>query len=257
MKHIEFECSKTKVLLRGRIVPAIEQNKPAPVVIMLTGDGPKGSKSLSWTNLPPKLAERGIASFLFDFEGLGYSDGERRSLSLTKGIFNLESAFSALLNEAEIDSNNIGALASSFGASALLCSSDIANKMKCIGLKSPAAFLPDAYYKEIGEQKFNEWRAEGFLEENGYDFSIFLDSLLHNAFSSSAKIKTPCLITQGSADEVIPVQQTTYLYECLQSENKKLEIFPGASHGYSENNAWDRMASMFVNWFSSHLITQN
>jgi hypothetical protein len=81
-----FHHDRTEIVDTSRI----------PLVIMLTGDGPKGTKSLSWANLPPRLASRGIASFLFDFEGLGISDGVRARLTLTKGIQNFLAAFTLL-----------------------------------------------------------------------------------------------------------------------------------------------------------------
>ncbi|MBU2555052.1 MAG: lysophospholipase, partial [Bacteroidetes bacterium] len=125
--------------------------------------------------------------------------------------------------------------------------------LKAIGLKSPAAFIADAYYNEIGETKFDLWRSSGFLENNGYNFEIFIDALSHNAYASALRIKTPCFITQGNSDEVIPWQQTKYLYECLGADDKHLEVFEGVSHGYSEGDAWGRMAKMFVNWFEKKL----
>ncbi|MGD8457519.1 MAG: alpha/beta hydrolase [Anaerolineales bacterium] len=253
MINVEFKSKKSGTLLRGRFIQAEFKGDQSPLVIMLTGDGRKGSKSLSWVNMPPKLQEVGISSFLFDFEGLGYSEGERKTLSLTKGVDNFQSAYKFLKEQDWIDQQRIGAFASSFGASVLLLEPSIANELKAIGLKSPAAFIADAYYNEIGDPKFDEWRKEGYLEDNDYNFEIFIDSLSHNVYETVLKITTPCFITQGTSDEVIPWQQTKYLYECLRSDDKHLEIFPGVSHGYSEGNAWDRMAKIFVDWFASKL----
>jgi len=51
-KRISF-LSKNNIILHGRfIIPKTSQKKIFPIVVMLTGDGPMGSKSLSWTNLP-------------------------------------------------------------------------------------------------------------------------------------------------------------------------------------------------------------
>ncbi|MEZ8797276.1 alpha/beta hydrolase family protein [Vibrio cyclitrophicus 1F53] len=253
MKEINFISRTTGTRLRGRFIQGNTQGGKSPLVVMLTGDGPKGSKSLSWTNIPPMLAEFGISSFLFDFEGLGYSDGSREDLTVSKGIDNFRSAWEEILREESIDTDNISFFASSFGATVLLLCPDIANKAKSIGLKSPAAFLPDAYFKELGSERFDEWRDSGYHKYNGYNFSIFLDALQHNAFSSAKDITVPCLITQGGADEVVPVQQTTYLYEILSSKDKALVMFEGAGHGYSEGDAWNEMAVKFVSWFYKNM----
>src|SRR6185312_7025188 len=59
-----------------------------PLVLLATGDGRNGSKSQTWQNLVPMLVERGIATFLFDFTGLGYSPGKYESLTLSRGCQN-------------------------------------------------------------------------------------------------------------------------------------------------------------------------
>lgn len=248
----EFTSETTGTLLRGRFIRA-EQHTPSPLVIMLTGDGPKGTKSLSWVNMPPKLEEIGISSFLFDFEGLGYSEGQRRQLTVSKGIDNFRAAFAHVQKQDWVDQERLGAFASSFGATVLLLSPGIANALKAIGLKSPASFIADAYYHEIGGERFDVWRRDGYLEDNGYEFDVLLDSLNHNTYPAAAHIHTPCFITQGDSDEIIPTQHTKYLYECLGAKNKHLEIFRGVGHGYSEGDAWDKMANMFVAWFESTL----
>lgn len=253
MIDVEFISSGTGTLLRGRFIRADSEGEQSPIVIMLTGDGRKGTKSLSWVNMPPKLQAVGISSFLFDFQGLGYSDGDRKNLSLTVGIENFMSAYEFVKRQDWIDKSRIGIFASSFGATVLLLTPEIANKTKAIGLKSPAAFIADAYYNEIGENNFDIWRKEGYLEDNGYNFSIFIDALRYNVFSSASKIDAPCFITQGDRDEIIPFQQTKYLYECLKTNDKELEIFNGVGHGYSEGDAWDRMAACFVAWFKKLL----
>lgn len=253
MEDIKFNSIETGSLLRGRFLKVSDSNKKSPLIIMLTGDGPKGTLSLSWTNIPPKLQDVGIASFLFDFEGLGNSEGERKNLSLSIGIDNLKSAFSIVMQQDWVDKNKIGIFASSFGATVLLSTPDIANKICAIGLKSPATFIADAYFQEIGDEAFDNWRKNGYLEKNGYNFEIFIDALKYNTFVSALEITTPCFITQGDCDEIIPVQHTKYLYECLKTKEKHLEIFKGANHGYSTGNSWEAMATMFVNWFSKKL----
>lgn len=252
-EEFEIRSSSSDVLLRARLVSPEQVQPPFPVVIMLTGDGPKGTKSQSWTNLPPLLVPHGIASFLFDFQGLGYSEGDRRALSLTTGIENLITAFAFLRQQAWADPDRLGALGSSFGATTLLLSPQVANTLRAIGLKSPASFLPDAYLSEVGFHQFDEWATTGFLEANGYDFTVLLDALKYNVYASAMAIHTPCLITHGDRDEIVSVIQSKYLSKCLRGETC-LEVFHGVGHGYSEEGAWDEMARVFVDWFSEQLL---
>jgi uncharacterized protein len=252
VNNIEFVCKETGTLLRGRfIIPADKKDK-LPLVIMLTGDGNKGTKSLSWVNIPPKLSEFGIASFLFDFEGLGYSEGKRKSLTLTKGIANFNSAFDFLKSMEWIDFDRIGIFASSFGANSALLSPQIVNSCKVLGLKSPSCFLPDAYLNEVGIDKLEKWFLEGYLEDNGYDIDVFIDCFKYNTYEIAKQIFIPCLLTHGTKDEVVPISQSIYLSNLLKGE-KHLEKFVGVGHGYSEEGAWEKMATIFVKWFSENL----
>tara|TARA_B100001115_G_scaffold181098_1_gene174661 strand:- start:1581 stop:2348 length:768 start_codon:yes stop_codon:yes gene_type:complete len=252
-QQIEFKSSMTNQVLRGRFIKSENPNKKSPIVFMLTGDGGKGTKSLSWVNMPPKLAEKGISSFLFDFEGLGYSDGTRETLCLSIGISNLLDAFKVIEEQEWIDSNKIGCFAASFGAAVLLAAPEIANKLSIVGLKSPAAFIADAYFNEIGFDEFENWRKTGFSNENGYKYEVFLDCLRYNIFETATRITTPCYITQGDKDEIVPFQQTVFLYECLKTTEKELNIFKDGNHSYSNNNDWDKMASYFVECFHKSL----
>jgi fermentation-respiration switch protein FrsA (DUF1100 family) len=219
---------------------------------MLTGDGPKGSLSMSWQNMPPLLTPYGIGSVLFDFEGLGTSDGRREDLTLTVGIANFRSVFAAICKECWIDRDNIGFLGSSFGANVALLLPDITNSINALGLKSPACFLPDAYKNEITQSDFEEWSRTGFCKSNGYKYTVYLDPFNYDTYESASQIRTPCLITHGSIDEVVPVQQSKLLFEKLAGE-KRLEILQGASHGYGEGGQWQKMADLFISFFAEKL----
>lgn len=255
MKEMKFEKKNIDGdILRARFICPDEIKDKTPLVIMLTGDGPKGANSLSWVNLPPRLKEHGISSLLFDFSGLGNSDGKRKVLTLTKGIGDFKIIFDALNEFDWIDRDNIGIMASSFGANVALLCPDIMNQTKAIGLKSPSCFLPDAYLNEISVEDYKEWVRTGFCEENGYNISVLFDSFKYNTYNEVKKIKTQCLITHGSNDEIVPTSQSFYLKE-LWGGKVELEIFEDGNHGYSTNDGkdWEKMANIFETFFNQHL----
>lgn len=252
IKNIEFTCEKTGTLLKGRfIIPWLSEEK-MPLVIILTGDGIKGTKSASWTILPTKFSEIGIATFLFDFEGLGYSEGDRRNLTLTKGIANFQSAFNIMKTQDWVDKKKIGILASSFGANAVILSPKILSNVKVLGLKSPSCFLPDSYLNEVGTDKIEKWFAEGYLKDNGYDISVLTDCFQYNTYDAIKQISVPCLITHGTKDEIVPISQSIYLFNLLRNK-KRLDKFEGVGHSYSEEGALEKMITVFVNWFNENL----
>lgn len=251
-KIINFEERNPQgELIRARFVkPALEGK--IPLVIMLTGDGPKGSNSMSWVNLSPRLAEKGIATLLFDFAGLGNSEGNRRYLTLSKGISDFELIFNAIRRYDWIDLNNMGVMASSFGGSVALHCYEILNTIKVVGLKSPCCFLPDAYVNEISIKNLNEWLQSGFCEENGYDIEVLTDPFGYNIYDDIRKIQTKCLITHGDSDEIVPLSQSKYLDALLQAPHELL-VFENCDHGYSKGDCWERMAELFVEFFGENL----
>ena len=247
-----FMSETSNNLLRGRFLTPQEYQGCLPIVIMLTGDGPKGTKSLSWTNLPPRLGNYGIASFLFDFEGLGFSNGERSKLTVTKAMDNFKTAFDIVLAQDYIDKNRIGIFASSFGGTVSLLLPEIINRVKLLGLKSPASFLADAYINECGTSELDKWLKEGYSETLEYDIEVLHDALKHNPFLSAPQIRTKTLISHGDADTIVPIRQSKLLHSILTCE-KQLEVFEHVSHNYSEEDAWEKMADLFVTWFSNGL----
>jgi dipeptidyl aminopeptidase/acylaminoacyl peptidase len=253
IKNIEFICTATQTILRGRFVfPGISTpSARIPLITMLTGDGPKGTKSSSWTKLPSRFAERGIATFLFDYEGLGFSDGSRAELTLTKAIQNFRSAFSLASGQPWADASRLALFGSSFGATVSLLAPEITNRVKLLGLKSPASFLAQAYINECPSGGLDEWLNTG-LSKTGYKIEVLKDSLNYNVFKSAREIKTPILITHGAKDTIVPIYQTKLLCSCLTARYN-LEVFEDAGHDYSEGDTWERMASTFGEWFSKEL----
>lgn len=253
-REIEIDKDSTS-MLRARIhVPQNTSNARFPLVVLLTGDGPKGTQSLSWTNIPPMLAKQGIASFLFDFQGLGYSPGQRRHLTLSRGLENFRRAISTARKQPEIDESKIGIFGSSFGGNIAILYAAEDSDIKCIGLKSPVSFYPESFVAEFSRQLVEEWETNGYIETIGFDYAFYTDSFRYNNYAAASTIKCPCLITHGDADSVVPLRQSQFLRDALVSaKERRLNIYHGVGHGYSEPGAWQRMAEEFVEWFQTHL----
>jgi dipeptidyl aminopeptidase/acylaminoacyl peptidase len=250
-KILEFKSNG--VLLRGRFqFPEKVGDGKLPIVIMATGDGLNGSKSSTWSLFAEKLAEAGLISFVFDFAGLGFSEGEAAKLTLTVGLENLHAAVDAVKAQKWVDPNKIGLLGSSFGGNVALLFAGKFGQVKALGLKSPVSFYAETHELMFGPQGMNEWKQKGFDAEYGFNYDFYLDSFNHNTYAVVKNIKVPCLIVHGEADTTVPVVQSKRLAECM-STKCRLELLPGVNHDYQEGDSKKIMTKMIVDWFKQKL----
>lgn len=120
--------------------------KPRAFIVILTGDGVKGSKSKALTPLVDALLIDEFGVLVFDFIGQGDSGGERSKLNILTGVANLKDALSFFYSKLEI--NRLYAFATSFGGSVLLNSKGVLPKLSKIALKSPVSDLLETYENE-------------------------------------------------------------------------------------------------------------
>ncbi|PID33336.1 alpha/beta hydrolase [Candidatus Saccharibacteria bacterium] len=223
-----------------------------PIVVLLTGDGPNGSNSQTWRQFVPMLNKAGLNTFLFDFAGLGNSDGDYKTLTLTRGCDDFKRAMEFILSNGSYDRSRIGLIGSSFGGNvALLCAADF-DEVKAIGLKSASTFLPEGYQIENGAELMEDWARTGFSEAIGHTYDIVEDSLFHNTYERASKIKCPVRIVHGTADSSVPIRHARDLL-CVLPNGSMLEI-PGADHWYAEGNEWNQMAKNITAFMSSKLL---
>jgi len=252
IKEFEFYNEKGETLRAKLFVPKTSKKK-YPTVFMLTGDGKKGSNGLSWINLPNLLLEKGIASFIFDFSGLGNSDGVRKELTLTKALKDTEIAFTNLKKIKEVDNDNIGLLGASFGGNIATLFASKNKDIKIMALKSPVSFYPDSFLVEFGQEAIDKWGKNKYDERIDFNYDFYLDAFEYSTYKYAKQITCPCIITHGNKDEIVPISQSRHLIKSLiNSKKSKLIEFDGVNHRYSNDGAWDKMAKIFVDFYSKN-----
>lgn len=222
-----------------------------PVVLLATGDGPSGSKGLTWVNLVPRFLELNFGCFLFDFDGLGHSPNRRRDLTMTKGVSNIHAAIREIEKNSKADSTRIAGVGASFGGNALLLAAPDEPSITVLALKSPCCFIAEAFACEIGLDKVEKWSVEGYSEEAGFNYDAFLDSYNHNTYAAAKRIKAPVRVVHGSKDSAVPIRQSMDLMKFL--ENGSLTVIEGADHWYSEGNEWEMMATDIIAFVKENL----
>jgi len=249
-EEVEFRSNGTT--LRGRFVIPENTIGKAPLIVMATGDGLSGSKSSTWGLFMDGFALAGIPSFVFDFAGLGYSEGHTADLTLSIGVSNMKSAVEFIKDQPWVDSRRVGMLGSSFGGSVVLLHAGQYDDARALALKSPVSYLPEVHETDLGLEGIAAWKKDDYTEHYGFKYSMYLDGFNHNIYATAKNIKVPCLIVHGDADTVVPLDQSRRLVESLGGESI-LHALPGVNHDYKQGDAQAVMTRLVVDWFRARL----
>ena len=182
------------------------------------------------------MSEKGVASLTFDFSGLGDSEGNRKELTLEKGIDDFKAVIKLIDEIDAVDTDRIGVFSSSFGSSVIIASREFRN-VKAQGFKSPCAFLPDAYLNEISDEVAENWKETGYCSENGYNINVLYNPMKYNIYRDSSDISSSCLITHGMNDEIVPFRQSQLLQSQLLASSIDVELIliENCDHGYTQD----------------------
>lgn len=232
------------------ILPELGTDVYDKLILILTGDGSKGSKSSTWLQLVPALVNIGVGVVTFDFYGLGESQGEYANLTLTKGIQNLRDVL-AYINE-HIRYRRLGAIGASFGGCVLLnsvCTGYISPEFMIF--KSPASKLYEAYEHE--QKTFDallQWKKCGYSDVTGQSFNAYLDALQYDLYSRVGNIKCDTLVFHGSQDSVVPIEQSFRL--SVLNPRIHICVLKGVDHDYKQNNAMEAFLSGCVSFIANY-----
>ncbi len=226
----------------------------APVVLIATGGGPKGSLSASWEQFPRLLLARGISSIIFDFAGQGKSGGDRRVLTLAKGVQNLIDVLKEVLSWSWVRETRLGIMGSSFGGNVVLdyLASDSPLRLCAASFKSPCIDLHESYFQELGFDGMAAWKRDGFSPATGLNWEVIEDADASTLSDRLHRITIPVLITHGCEDESVPITQSRLIRDRVGGVADLLEM-KHTNHHYSGGDDWDRMASVHVAWLAKVL----
>ncbi|MBU1145128.1 MAG: alpha/beta hydrolase [Firmicutes bacterium] len=248
-KQIEFNSNG--LILRGII--SYSGIKNAPLVIMATGDSKSGSKSGFCKMLIPKLLDKGINVFVFDFPGKGISDGDDSLLTVKIGLDSLSDAYNIIMTHDFYDKSRVGLIGSSFGGLVgIIFLARNKTIIKALALKSPSCFYPEVYELWVGLDGLKQWQADNYSQITERYWNSYIEGFDYNCFLDAQSINIPCIIVHGNADKTVPVVHTHRLNYCLKGETDIL-ILDGVDHGYKEDNALKVATDKFSIWFSSKL----
>lgn len=197
------------------------------------------------------LSEKGYVVYCFDF--CGGSPGSRSGGSILEmSIFteqaDLEAVITMLQGLDYVDENNLFLIGTSQGgAVSAITAADHQEEVRGAILLYPAFCLVDqtkerfASVEDIPDTYFSLWMTVGrAYAENLLDYDIY------EAISGYEK---DVLILHGDADDIVPLSYSEKALEIYSSA--RLEVFPGAGHGFYGEDA-QRAIDLMLEYLESH-----
>ena len=217
------------------------------------------SNKYSRTNrrLTELLIEKGIATFYFDWFGMGDSEGTFADLTVGVCCDELEQALLFVRSKGYA---RIGIVGSSYGGliSTLVASHD--SGLSALGLKCPVPDFPEMLRLEFGQKAMERWQTTGKIPDVvGNDkpinlrYAFYEECLTYDAYRAAQTITIPTLIVHGDHDELVPLHQVERLEQSLAGK-KSLELLSGANHHFGRPEDFRIMTTLLANWMNVHVI---
>lgn len=223
------------------------------------------SSKQSTTNkvLTALLLDQRIATFRFDFFGQGESEGLFEHTTVTTAVNQAMAALDYVMSNGF---RRLGLMGSSFGGlvATLVASRPLkgAAALSALSLKCPVPDFPEMLRLEFGKAGMERWKESheipnvtGGSEPIRLRYAFYEDCLVHDAYKAAEAIRAPVLIVQGDQDEHVPLHQSGRLFEAIRSE-KRLELLPGANHGFTNAEDFRTMTRLQADWLTRHLSAE-
>lgn len=230
----------------------LAEGEKCPVVIMMHGF--MGNKDGMMEKIAgDRLAEQGIASVKFDFNGHGESEGEFSGMTVPNEIEDAKLVYEYVKSlpfagDVALTGHSQGGVVASMTAGDLG-----AEGVKCVVLLAPAAVLrDDAIRGSTMGARYNPLDPPASVQL--FPGKNLGGEYIRTAFSlpiyeTAMKFTGPACIIHGTGDQVVPYTYgERYHYIWPGSE---LHIIPAADHGFSKN--MQQVVDLMVDFLVKHL----
>ena len=223
--------------LSGLSTPAIlaAPSTPTNLCVILCHGFLSDKNSRTNRRLTELLVPQGIATFRFDWSGMGESKERFSTMSLKECKEQLDATFHMLQ---ERGMNRLGLVGSSFGGLLAILSAPGHPTLKALGLKCPVVDFPEALRLEFGPQAMERWKATNHIPNIVGDgspvplhFRFYEECLTYDTYAALSHIRVPTLVVHGDQDEIIPRPQIDRLLTTLNT-TKQLQLIEGADHQF-------------------------
>lgn len=213
----------------------------------------------SFDEIAKKLVESGYLTIQFSFSGLGKSEGNYRSTSISKQSQELRDVIRFARKFKQGDPNKVGIIAQSLGASVTVQSLPLqVNSIIFIsGSLNPLGSLKRVFHEERGVNINPKGvtrlpRSGGKVTEIGYQFWDDLQKI--NLTKKLKESQFPIFVIHGSLDTKVLDEEAKEIIES-HSGMSKLKIFSKGDHGIEEVSPEVRRQFLedIIDWFEDTL----
>jgi pimeloyl-ACP methyl ester carboxylesterase len=202
------------------------------------------------------LVPQGIATFRFDWHGMGETRAHFSNMSLKKCEEQLEDAFGILQKRGM---NRLGLVGSSFGGLLAILSAPRQPSLQALGLKCPVVDFAESLRLEFGQEAMERWKTTNHIPNIVGDgspvplqYSFYEECLTYDAYAVLPHIHVPTLVVHGDQDELIPRSQIDRLLRALNT-TKQLKLIEGAGHQFGRPDEFRLMTNALANWMVQYL----
>ena len=238
--------------------PAIlaEPSTPTNLGVILCHGFLSDKQSRTNRRLTELLVSQGIATFRFDWYGMGESRKHFSKMSLKQCEEQLDAAFQVLK---ERGLKRLGLIGSSFGGFMAILSAPRQRSLHALGLKCPVVDFPEVLRLEFGQESMERWKATNHIPNIVGDgspiplhYAFYEECLTYDAYTALSRIQAPTLVVHGDNDEIIPRPQIDRLLATLTT-TKELKLIEGADHQFGRPEEFRLMTNHLAQWMVTHL----
>jgi pimeloyl-ACP methyl ester carboxylesterase len=221
-------------MLRGTLhIP--EAAGPVPLAILFHGfSATRAENRFMFVELSRRLESRGIASARFDFSGSGESDGDFRSMTISREIEEGIGILEHLKTREFVDSKNIFLMGMSMGGVvAGMVAGRQPDDVRGLVQWAPGSVLKDdAARGRVLGVPFDLQRIPDVIDVFGLPVGkqFILDVSALDIYGESSRFSKDVLIMHGDNDPVVPLTCSKTYLECYR--NGHLVVVPGAGHSF-------------------------
>lgn len=236
----EVTCQSGDNTLRGTLTVPKEHADQIPVAILLHGLNTDRTwcDDIAWI-----LADNGIASVRFDFDGNGTSDGASEDMTISSEVRDTIAMLDYVEGLSFTDLDNIFMVGKSMGAvDAVLAAQGRGNEIRAMCLWYPGFGVSDmARHGFLLGAFFNPIDPPDTVEVAGYTYGRgFIREAQALDYQSACKsYSRPVMILHGDADFIVPIQYSFEVEPLFP--NCTLQVVPGGNHGFY---GWQEMKAL-------------